>query len=77
LSSDSFLPTLSSKATFDQGHQCISFYEVTIHTLPFFKCIRSVSVRSSLPCINIGVLIELTFNLFGRSWETNDIVFSL
>jgi len=33
--------------------------EVTIHTLPLFKCIRLVSVRSSLPFINIGVRIEL------------------
>jgi len=27
--------------------------EVTIQTLPHLKCIRLVSVRSSLPCINI------------------------
>jgi len=36
--------------------------EVTIHTLPHLKCIRLASVRSSLPCINIGVRIELTNN---------------
>jgi len=48
--------------------------EVTIHMLPPLKCIRLVPVRSSrlpfkihevcfrvsLPCINIGVRIELT-----------------
>jgi len=28
---------------------------VTIYTLPHFKCIRLVSVRSSLPCINMCV----------------------
>jgi len=28
------------------------------------KCIRLVSVRSSLPCINTGVRIELTLNIF-------------
>ena len=27
--------------------------EVTIHTLLHLKCIRLVSVRSSLPCINV------------------------
>jgi len=37
-------------------------FEVTIHTLPHLKCIRLVSVRSTLPCINTGVRIELTFN---------------
>ena len=36
------------------------FYKVTIHTLPHLKCIRLLSVRSSRPCINIGVRIELT-----------------
>ena len=36
------------------------FFEVTIHTLPHLKCIRSISVRSNLPCINIGVRIEMT-----------------
>jgi len=35
--------------------------EVTIHTLPHLKCIRLVSVRSSLPCIHIGVRIDLIF----------------
>jgi len=34
--------------------------EVTIHTLPHLKCIRLVSVRSSLPCINIDDRLELT-----------------
>jgi len=33
---------------------------VTIYTLPHLKCISLVSVRSSLPCINIAVRIELT-----------------
>jgi len=33
--------------------------EVTIRTLPHVKCIKLVSVRSILPCINIGVRIEL------------------
>jgi len=32
--------------------------EVTIHTLYYLKCIRLVSVRSSLPWINIGARIE-------------------
>ena len=36
-------------------------FEVSIYTLPHLECIRLVSVRSSLPCINIGVRIELTF----------------
>ena len=51
---------------------------MTIHTLSHFKCIRLVpvrvshipfklhlitTVRSSLPCINIGVRIELMFLL--------------
>jgi len=35
--------------------------EVTIHTLPHLKLIRLVPVRSSLPCINMGVRIELTY----------------
>ena len=35
-------------------------YEVTIHTLPHLKCIRLVSVRSSLHSTHIGVRIELT-----------------
>jgi len=34
--------------------------EVTSVTLPHLKCIRLVSVCSSLPCIYIGVRIELT-----------------
>ena len=29
------------------------------------KCIRSVSVCSNLPCINIGVRVKLTRNLLG------------
>jgi len=29
-----------------------------IHTLPHLKYIRFLSVRSSLPCTNIGVRIE-------------------
>ena len=33
---------------------------MTIYTLPHTKCIRLVSVRLSLPCINI-VRMELTF----------------
>jgi len=42
---------------------CIKTFEkkeVTIHTLPRLKCIRLVYERSSLPCINISVQIELT-----------------
>jgi len=41
--------------------------QVTSH----LKRIRFVSVRSSLPWINIGVRIELTFFLFGEIvwWE--------
>jgi len=35
--------------------------ELTIHTLPHLKCISLVSVGSSLPCINMGVRIELTY----------------
>jgi len=34
--------------------------EVVIYTLPHSKRIRLVSVRSSLPCINIGMQIKLT-----------------
>ena len=35
--------------------------EVTFYTLPLLKCIiRLVSLRSSLPCNNIGVRIEQT-----------------
>jgi len=37
------------------------FYQVTFHTLLHLKCIRLVSVRSSLSCINIGVQIELIY----------------
>jgi len=36
------------------------FFEVTTHTLPYLKCNGLVSVRSSLPCIDIGVHVELT-----------------
>jgi len=36
--------------------------EVTLHTLPHLKCIRLVSARSVLGCINTGVRIELTKN---------------
>ena len=32
-----------------------------IYTVPHLKCIRLVSVRLSLPCIGIGMRIELTF----------------
>jgi len=38
------------------------FHEMPIDTLPHLKCIKSVSVRSSLPCINIDVRIESTKN---------------
>jgi len=38
---------------------------VAIHTLPYLECTRLVSVRSSLPCINIGVRIELTLIKMG------------
>jgi len=34
--------------------------KMTIHALPYLKCISLVSVRSSLPWNNIGVRIELT-----------------
>ena len=34
---------------------------MTIYTLPYLKCIRLISVRSSLPFINTGVRIEPTF----------------
>ena len=34
--------------------------EETIYTLRHLKCIKLVSVRSSLPCFTIGVRIELT-----------------
>jgi len=40
------------------------WYEVTIYSLPDPKCVRLVSVRSSLPCINIGVRIELIFLIY-------------
>jgi len=36
--------------------------EVTIHMLPHLNCITNVSVRSSLPCINTGVRIELALS---------------
>jgi len=39
----------------------VLFHEVTVHTLPNFKCIRLVSVHSSFPRINIGVRIELFY----------------
>ena len=42
------------------------FYEVTVHTLSHLKCLRLVSVCSSLPCINIGVRIELTVSTFHK-----------
>jgi len=44
--------------------------EVTIHTLPYLKSIGFVSVRSNLPCINMGVRKELTFYecSFSRSY---------
>jgi len=35
---------------------------MTIYMLPQLKCIRFVSVRSSFPCIYVGVRIELTFS---------------
>jgi len=40
-------------------------HKVTIHTLtlPHLKCITLVSLLSSLPCISIGVRIELTINI--------------
>jgi len=41
-----------------------SKYEVSIHTQPHLKCIRLVSVRSSLPCINVGVRIGNQTNTF-------------
>jgi len=34
------------------------FFEVTIHSLPHLKFIRLVSVRLSLPYVNIGVRID-------------------
>jgi len=37
----------------------VNFYEATIRTLPHLKY-KLVSVLSSLPCVNIGVRIELT-----------------
>ena len=39
------------------------FFEVAFYTLPHLKCVRLVSVRLSLPCINKGVRIELTYGL--------------
>jgi len=42
--------------------------EVTIHTLPDLKCMWLFSMRSSLPFINIGVRIELTFIKSGNLW---------
>ena len=43
--------------------------EVTIHPLPHLKCIRLVSVRSSLPCINAGVRIEVTNEYFFKKCQ--------
>jgi len=43
--------------------------ELTFHTLPHLKCIRLVSVRLSLPCIYIGVQIELKkTSKLGKKW---------
>jgi len=41
---------------------CFPCVQVTSH----LKCIGSVSVRSSVSCINMGVRIELTKSLIGR-----------
>jgi len=47
--------------------------DVTIHTLPHSKCIRFVSVRSSLLCINLGMRTELTLKLISfLGGSTND-----
>jgi len=51
--------------------------EVCIYTLPHLKCIRLVSVRLSLPCINIDERIELKKNVSGHNFiflmqEEND-----
>jgi len=53
----SCLPSSSSVFTniFKEGSVCL------LTRLPHLKCIRLVSVRSSLPCINIRVCIELTY----------------
>jgi len=42
----------------------LSYGEVTVYMLPHLKCIRLLSVRLSLPSINIGVRIELALILF-------------
>jgi len=41
----------------------IFFYEETMHTLPYLKCIRLVSVRPIVSCVstNLDVRVELTF----------------
>jgi len=51
------------------------FFEVAIHTLPHLKCVSFLTVRSrhlpfkmhdiGFPCVNIGVRIELSWNVFG------------
>jgi len=43
------------------GNVISFFLEMTFHTLPHLKCIRLVSVRSSLPGTDTGVRIEQTF----------------
>jgi len=41
----------------------ITYFYLRIHTLPHLKYIKLVySVRSSLPCITIGVRIQQTLN---------------